>query len=158
MQTIKGDLFAGEWNGMCHIANCFHTWGAGIVVPLKKKYPSAYDADLETDNNHSKLGQFSFAIQSDKRIIFNLYAQKYIGNNKHPLNRNCLYDKVFDSVFRVCEFIETNENPTQADPFVLAFPYMIGCGLAGGSANIVESILKDVEARFSDIKFVVYKL
>lgn len=158
MITIKGDLFEGEWCGMCHIANCFHIWGAGIVVPLKKRYPSAYDADLQTETNYGKLGQFSFAKQLDNRIVFNLYAQKGVGNDKRPLNRNCLYDKVFDCVFRVCEFIEATQNPTQDRPFILAFPHMIGCGLAGGSVDIVESILKDVESRFAHIHFVVYKL
>ena len=158
MKQINGDIFKGDWNGICHVANCFHTWGGGFVIPLKRLYPSAYQADLQTEKGYKKLGTFSFAEVSDKHTIFNLYGQVGIGNDGDPLNRNCRYDYIFNSVYRVCQFIDQKYNPTEESPYTLAFPYLIGCGLAGGSIKIVESVLEDVEKRFRNINFVTYRI
>ena len=154
MKKIKGDIFCGEWDGIAHCCNAYHTWGAGIVVPIKKKYPSSYEADLKTPKGEVKLGDFSYAKQDDGKVVFNLYGQTGIGNNGHPLNRNCQYDFIFNSVYRVCELIEKVKKDQK---FVLAFP-QIGCGLAGGEWTIVEAILTTIESKFPNIEFHVYEL
>lgn len=158
MKTIKGDIFNGEWDGLCHCCNLHKTWGAGIVVPLKKKYPSAYKADLDSPDGDDKLGHFSYAAQLDGRVIFNLYGQVGIGNNGDPLNRNCQYDFIFNSLLRVCQMItRVKKDRDKEYPFILALP-KIGCGLAGGEWIIVEAIIKSIEQKFPNIQFDIYEL
>jgi hypothetical protein len=152
MKTINSDIFKGKWNGMVHCANLYHTFGAGIAKIIKTKYPEAYEADV-----NAKLGQFSYATvfrNGECFDVFNLYGQKGIGNDGHPLNRNAQYDAIHDGVWRICELIESQFKKD----YTLAFPYGMCCGLAGGDWSIVEAILKSVNQRFPNIEFVIYKL
>lgn len=154
MNKIEQNIFEGSWNGMVHVCNLHHTFGAGIARQVKNLYPQAYDADLRTKKaDPNKLSSFSYA-KVKNREIFNLYAQKGIGSNGAPLNRNLQYDAFYDGVFKICQCIQSNNAIVQ---YKLAFPYQIGCGLAGGEWQIVFSILKNVESYFSNIDFDIYK-
>ncbi len=150
MKRIYGDIFKGKWDVLAHCVNLHHVWGAGIVVPIKRLYPEAFGADLDTKKSDSdKLGSFSFADCGDKRI-YNLYAQIGIGNDGKPLNRNCRYDCLFDSLYLACQDIVNNPLSSVEDrKTVFAVP-MIGAGLAGGNARIVEAIFETVEDCFSE--------
>jgi O-acetyl-ADP-ribose deacetylase (regulator of RNase III) len=157
MKIINGDIFKGEWDALGHCCNLFHTWGAGIVIPIKKLYPEAYKSDCETESGDlSKLGSFTYADCGAKRI-YNLYGQVGIGNDGKPLNRNCQYDFIFDALYKACEDIVYN--PIVEDgKTIFALP-AIGCGLAGGRLSIIEAIIQEVEKDFAEhIEFHLYKL
>lgn len=155
MKIIQGDIFEGQWDAMGHCVNLYHTWGAGIVVPLKKKFPEAYQADLFTEKgSKAKLGSFSHADVRNQRI-YNLYGQLDIGNNGNPLERNCQYDFIFDSLYLSCQHLnETKEGKK----IIYALPYLIGCGLASGKEKIVLAIIEEVENHWPNIEFHLYKL
>jgi len=157
MKIINGDIFKGEWDALGHCCNLFHTWGAGIVVPIKKLYPEAYVADLATSkNSQNKLGDFSFADVKQKRI-YNLYGQVGIGNDNKPLNRNCQYDFIFNALYRACDHIVANPI-VEGEKTIFALP-AIGCGLAGGRLSIIEAIIQEVEKDFVEfVEFNLYKL
>jgi hypothetical protein len=157
MKTIEADIFTGEYDYLVHVANLFHTWGGGFVVPLKKKYPDAYQADLATPKGESnKLGCYSSAVVNDgKLIVVNLYAQMGIGNDGNPLNRNLQYDFLYDCLYRLCEQITEEE---EKEKVIIGVPSLIGCGRAGGSERIVLAILADIEEKFPKVEFNVYKL
>jgi len=166
MKQIDGDIFLGEWNGMVHCANLYHTMGGGIARIIHRDYPEAYEADRKTQRSDiSKLGHFSYAkivrsavsLTSKCRIfeIFNLYGQLGIGSDGKPMNRNARYDAIHDGVWRICEFLLAlypNEK------YTLAFPYKMASDLAGGDWNIVSAILQSVESHFPNIEFHIYKL
>ena len=161
MNKIKGSIFDGEWNGMVHCANLFHTFGAGIAKIIKQEYPIAFEVDQETDYGCKyKLGWFSVGREEtdvgEIKSIFNLYAQIGIGSDGSPIGRNCRYDHLHDGVWRICESI--NDDLKEDEAYTLAFPHGMCCGLAGGDWNIAEAILHSVSKRFPKIKFVVYEL
>jgi len=156
MKTIQGNIFDGEWDGIVHCCNIYNTMGAGIAKEIKRLYPEAYKADDKTESGDTKkLGNFShhtyFKVDQKDKTIFNLYAQKGVGNNGNPLNRNLQYDLLYDGMFKICEFVEKTQ------PYTLAMP-MLGAGLAGGDWNIIEKILENVESHFANITFNTYKL
>lgn len=154
MKTIKGNIFDGDWDGIAHCCNLFHTWGAGIAKQMKQRFPAAFAADEATiHGSENKLGNFSYA-DCNSITVFNLYAQIGVGNDGDPLNRNCQYDFIHDSLYRVCKHIEKNY---PQESYILALP-MIGCGLAGGDEKIVYAILESVESHFENIYFHLYKL
>jgi len=157
MKIINGDIFKGEWNALGHCCNLYHTWGAGIVVPIKKLYPEAYVADLTSPKgSENKLGDYSFVDTEGKRI-YNLYGQVGIGNNGHPLNRNCQYDFIFNALYRACEHIVANLI-VKGGKTIFALP-AIACGLAGGRLSIIEAIIQEVEKDFVEfVEFQLYKL
>lgn len=154
MKIIKGDIFKGEWDALGHCCNLFHTWGAGIVIPIKKLYPEAHQADLKTiKGDNKKLGFFSFAQIGDK-TIYNLYGQVGIGNDGNPLNRNCQYDFIFDSLYRSANHLYEH---AQKDKMIYALP-ALGAGLAGGRISIIEVIIQEVEKELDNVEFNLYKL
>jgi len=159
MKQIDGDIFLGEWNGMVHCANLYHTMGGGIARIIHRDYPEAYEADCMTKRSDpSKLGYFSFAnIERDGNYfdIFNLYGQMGMGSDGKPMNRNARYDAIHDGVWRICELLLAlypNEK------YTLAFPYKMASDLAGGDFKIVSAILESVESHFPNIEFHIYKL
>ena len=157
MTTIKADIFTGEYDYLIHVCNLFHTWGGGFVVPLKKHYPEAYQADLSTPKgDSSKLGGYSSAVVKDGKLtVVNLYAQMGIGNDGDPLNRNLQYDFLYDAIYRLCSEIAEHD---EKERVVIGVPYLIGCGLAGGVEKIVLAILYDIECKFlPKIEFCLYK-
>jgi O-acetyl-ADP-ribose deacetylase (regulator of RNase III) len=121
-----------EANAFLHIANCFHTMGGGIAKQLKENFPNVYKADLKTVfGDYNKMGTISFAGLSGPYIIFNMYAQYHYGSYKKQLNEDaliCCLDKVKYYV---------NKDKT------IAYPYMMGCGLAGGDWEVVSKILAE---------------
>lgn len=157
MKTIEKDIFDGEYDYLIHCCNLYHTWGSGFVVPLKKKWPEAFQADLDTPRGEpNKLGYFSVAVVNHgKTMIINLYAQKGIGNNGDPLSRNASYDALYDSVYRLCKDISANDAKEKVS---IAVPYLICAGLAGGKESIVLAILEEIEKTFPKVEFHLYKL
>lgn len=159
MKHFKGDIFGGEWDGMVHCANLYHTMGGGIARIIHRDYPEAYEADCQTPRSDvRKLGTFSQAsIQRGNRkfSIFNLYGQMGMGSDGQPMNRNARYDAIHDGVFRICEFIVALG---YNKPYTLAFPYKMASDLAGGDWNIVAAILESVESYFPNIEFHIYQL
>jgi O-acetyl-ADP-ribose deacetylase (regulator of RNase III) len=149
MKIINQNIFQGKWDVLIHCCNIYRTFGAGIAKTIKNFYPEAYQADLATAHGDpEKMGHFSFA-QIEDQVIVNLYAQQGIGNDGNPLNRNCLYDKLYDSLYRFCSTINK--------PTIIAAP-KLGSGLAGGDWRIIQSILESIENEFANVEFHVYYL
>lgn len=160
MKIHKGNIFDAEWNGMVHCCNWYHTMGAGIAEQVKRLYPAAWLADQATPYGSCKLGDFSYCKSENIRKtffveIFNLYAQKGIGNHGDPLQRNIQYDHLLDGMIRICNHIMFTKDAEII--YNLAMPE-IGCGLAGGNPKIVYSILEYVESMFPNIEFNIYVL
>lgn len=166
MEHIKGDLLEGDWEFAAHVANSHCVMGSGVAYFLRKKWPQVYQADLDFQDNldmndcdavpNDKLGFFSMADVGDGRGVYNMYAMWGVGNDGNPLYRNCRYDSLFDALYRMSEDIITS-NPYYEGMFKVGVPWGLGCVRAGGSWQIVESILQDIEDRFPRITFQIYK-
>ena len=162
MKIVKGDLLDGTWDFACHVCNNHTTMGSGVAYFLRKKWPEVYEADLDEDKNYEqsdpteKMGSFSVATLNDYRAVYNLYAMWGIGNDGHPLRRNCSYDSLFNAMFSMCQDI-LKKNPLW-NKVNIGVPYLMGCARAGGSWTIVESIIETLEALFDEITFTVYQI
>jgi hypothetical protein len=156
MKQFKGNLLDSDVDVMVHVCNLYHTFGSGIAYYIRKKYPNVYQADLDTEYDcESKLGTFSKDWIEDNRLIYNLYAMYGIGNDGSPLHRNLSYDHFYNGLYRICCDVK---DTFKLIPIVIGVPKYIGCCRAGGSWDIVESILKDIESQYEGIEFHVYEL
>ena len=83
MQTVQGDLLAlavaGDFDMIVHGCNCQNAMGAGIAKAIKQRFPTAYEADLQTEKgSRDKLGTFSTATvdcEDHTFEIVNAYTQ-----------------------------------------------------------------------------------
>lgn len=135
-----GDLLAmADLTHLLHQCNLYHTFGSGLALQIKKKYPAAYEADRKTVfGDRRKLGGFSFI--PGPPAIFNLYSQKGLGGQ----DRQTSYDALDVGLRLVDTYLRENLAHRVADRPILGVPYKLGSGLANGAWPIVEAILNDV--------------
>ncbi len=145
-----GDLLEQkDINAIAHCTNLYHTWGSGIVIPIKKKYPEAYLADLETkyaDSN--KLGTFSLGESKDFKV-YNLYAMKGLGTDIRQLD----YEAFYQCLEKMNAEIHTQQDQWGLN-IKLGIPYNIGCDRAGGSWRIIQAMLEDIFGQSPEVSVV----
>ena len=137
MKETNGDLielaFEGEFDLIIHGCNCFCTMGAGIAKSIKRKFPEAYKADLETEKgNKSKLGEISWAkskTENGELIIVNGYTQF----NWRGSGRKADYE----AIRKVFKKVKENFSGLR-----IGYP-AIGAGLAGGDWQIISEIIEE---------------
>lgn len=120
---------------IAHICNDIGKWGKGFVVPLGKKYPKAKECYLKSFSlfgGKLKLGDCEF-IYNDDIIIANMIAQHgiYNKNNTTPIR----YGSLFESLKKVAQCAKNTSSSIHMP--------RIGCGLANGSWNIIEGLIKE---------------
>jgi O-acetyl-ADP-ribose deacetylase (regulator of RNase III) len=127
IEIITGDLLEAKEKYICHQTNCISTNGAsGIAKAIFDKYPYAncYSSRTET----SKPGAIDIRGNGqDQIMIINLHAQYYPGKPKYPhstLDGIEIREKYFHKCLLRIAKIENLQS--------IAFPWRIGCGLAGG--------------------------
>ncbi|OQY52285.1 MAG: phosphatase [Desulfobacteraceae bacterium 4572_89] len=135
MRIVKGDLIqkalAGEFDIILHGCNCFCAMGAGIAKQIRDKFPSAYQADLETEKgDKKKLGNYSKAkIQKNNKtfIIINGYIQYHYSGPGVLADYNAI-DALF---FKIQKKFSGKK---------IGYP-KIGAGLARGDWEKISSII-----------------
>lgn len=143
----------GEYSVICHCCNTLGAWGAGFVIPLGKRYPSAkqnYMAMIKTYGTSERLGKVGYAKVNSNIVVANIMGQERIyttSDGKIPLDYDALKEG-FVNVYN--KFSQINV------PFTIHMP-RIGCGLAGGKWEKVAKIIKDVFLK-NNVDVFVYDL
>lgn len=140
-------LSNGHVDYIAHQCNCFNSFGRGIALTIKNRFPLAYLTDQQTvRGDKGKLGTFTKADN-----IYNVYGQYTYGFKSQETVYEALEEglrKVFSDILK--DHVELNRTP------VLGIP-LIGCGLAGGDWDVVKEILTDLLAEHKEaIKVAVY--
>lgn len=145
----SGDLLESpHLTHIVHQCNLYHTFGSGLALQIKNKYPMAVNADLQTTRGDlTKLGWYTRALTNDGKVVLNLYSQVGISATQ----RTTSYDKMFEGLTRVKQALESpGESEWTSKSIHLGIPYKLGCGLAGGSWKIVCAIIGEI---FEDAPF-----
>lgn len=135
MKIIKGDLIqlalSGRFDIIIHGCNCFCSMGAGIAQQIRKTFPPAFQADLETGSgDRTKLGNYSSAsikISETPLTIINGYTQY------HYSGSDVLAD--YDAVAALFSRIKMDFSGKR-----IGYP-RIGAGLAGGNWKTISKII-----------------
>ena len=152
IELVIGDMLEAfkskEINAMMHGCNCFNNFGAGLARDIRNLYAEASRVDRATKvGDKQKLGQISIAKVSDQ-TIFNLYTQYGYGGGVCNTN----YDAVANCLLLVRKFLEYSRFKG-----VVGLPYLMCCGLGGGSWAKVEYIIQQI-FKGSDITIKIFKL
>ena len=144
----KGNLVTGNYPIFCHQVNCQGVMGAGLAKQIRSKYPIVYEEYKEycqsTDN---KLGTNYYTSTLGGRVCVNMFAQDKYGRNRRYTDysafKSCLDD--------LASYLNKNFKSLP-----VAFPYGIGCGLAGGDWNIILGMLTDFSQKVDNDVVIVY--
>jgi len=168
---VEGDLLKAPEQYIVHQCNCVTINAKGIALSINKKYPWAniYSErktlvvngtrrNLATVNTRDIPG--TIKIQSSpmgSKHVICMFSQYYPGkpNMQTSYNKNTL-DTVHDRSkwFTKCLDKIAEELP---DVKTLAFPYKIGCGLAGGDWYLYYRHLRNFSMLYKK-KVIIYKL
>lgn len=157
LKIINGDLvqiaLKGEFDAIFHGCNCFHTMGSGIARQIKREFPQAYEADLNTLHaDPNKIGTASAAETPNGLLIVNCYTQyKYGTAQKHFI------ESALQVILDKTALVLAESKPTTRVHY--GFP-LIGCGLAGGDSVVVtEMLTKFAErvAEYAAVTLVLYE-
>ena len=145
LKYTKGDLVRDaerDFDVIGHGCNCYCTFGAGIALSVKKKYPRAYDADRATAlGDRDKLGDLS-VWSNNNIIILNMYTQWHYKGSEVKAD----YDAIRESMKKVKKYYTGKK---------IGFP-LIGAGLAGGDWNVISKIIED-ELKGEDVTVVIWE-
>lgn len=134
----EGNLVTNKkYTIFCHQVNCQGVMGSGIAKQIRNEYPEVYKEYKHVEN--PMLGYILPVFTTDGRICINMFAQDKFGRDKRYTDYAAFRDCLLAIVGLVADHHIHEDVP-------IAFPYMIGCGLAGGDWLVVEKLLQE----FSD--------
>lgn len=123
--------------------------GAGLAKQIRDKWPKVYDNYQirvnSVEDNKNILGMSSWAYVNNQLIVASIFGQYGYGHGK----RFTLYPALFKGLKYVFDTAKTDQIPVY-------IPKGLGCGLAGGNWDFVESYIKDLDYMFdNEIKVVI---
>lgn len=162
IKYVTGNILDSEADAILHQVNCQGTMGAGLAKQIKDCYPHVYEKyrtactkdkfecrALGLDKSrllgkiqiipkqHHSENESNIASQ----VIVNLFAQEFFGRDRRYTD----YDALRSCLRKVNERFAGQ---------TVAIPYFMGCGLAGGSWDIVLEI---IVREFQDCNVLIYK-
>ena len=135
MKTQKGNILDVEDGIICHQVNCQGKMGAGLAKGIRNRFPKVYKEYMKLYNEGGlKVGNIQVVPVDVHLSVINMMAQDKYGRHRRYTDykafRNCL--KKIKKFMKEYGYDESR----------LYFPYKIGCNLAGGEWNIIESMIE----------------
>ena len=127
MKFLEGDILNIAHGIIVHQVNCRMVMGAGLALQIRKKWPRHYE-DFMSRIPH--LGGLVITQVNSDLYIVGVYGQEDFGRGKCQTN--------YDALVKGLRAIQTMSREKNLPVYL---PFGIGCGLAGGSWDIVEQII-----------------
>jgi len=144
----KGDIVTGNYPIFCQQVNCKGVMGAGLAKQIKTKYSEVYN-QYKMYCDVASLGKCDYVPTKDRRICINMFAQDGYGRDKRYTD----YDAFKECLEHISFFMKFRSKNKPS----IAFPYGIGCGLAGGDWYIILGMLKDFAEKIPQDVIIVEK-
>jgi O-acetyl-ADP-ribose deacetylase (regulator of RNase III) len=129
-----GDILDCKDGIICHQVNCMGVMGAGLALQIRCKYPKIYNdysSMCMQNSTEILLENVQMCVDGDV-IVANMFSQSDYDRDKNYTDYDA-FDKCVKAIYDY--MIENNKD-------TIYFPYKIGCGIAGGSWDIVYNIIK----------------
>jgi len=160
IKRVAGDIVAATEQFIVHQCNCVSKAGKGLSQTVFTRFPYAdvYAARARTrSDDKSKVG--TVIVSGDgsgsKRYVVNLLGQIYPGGPKYANDSAEKRVKWFEQALTQLAGIVQEKGGDKAA--TVAFPYKIGCGLAGGSWPQYEQLIERFAER-SGAQVSIYQL
>ena len=137
MQYVKGNILNVEQGIICQQVNCKLVMGAGLAKQIRDKWPRVYTEYrlMMSTNPYQRLGKCQIVeVVTRKLYVANLFGQYTYGG---LIKKHTNYQALSQAIRELGSWHKNNCH----DSFPIWIPYKLGCGLAGGDWEIVQSIL-----------------
>lgn len=158
---IEGDLLEADTKYIAHQCNCITNKGANLSKAMFDAFPYANIYSHRANKTDLPLrGEEpgNIIIKGDginNRYVINMIAQYYPGKSRYPDGVRD-GEHVRERFFKDC-LLKITAIPNLES---IAFPYNIGCGLAGGDWDVYEKLIDVFAKKMNEknVKTYVYKL
>ena len=148
LYETKGDIVTGNFNFFVQQVNCKGVMGAGLAKQIRDKYPAVYyDYINAIKYENATLGHVLLS-PANGRICVCLFSQYGYGRDKRYTDYEA-FSKCLTALQRMI-----SDYPAE---YTIAFPYGIGCGLAGGDWNIIRPMLEQFSENVKQKVYIVMK-
>lgn len=155
IEIIEGDILEAKEKYIVHQCNCVSNKSAGLAKFIFEKFPYS---DVYTNRTEPDVpGTIKISGDGIKnRFIINMFGQYYPGKPKSSSNIKDDYNARSDyflNCLKQMKYIQDIES--------IAFPYYIGCGLAGGKWKNYNSMIHQFAGYIlagQNAEVVMYKL
>ena len=147
LKFVTGDLLSVDCTYICHQCNCVTSCGKGLSFALFQKFPYA---DIYKERKE-KSAPGHIIVKGDgrkERFVVNMMAQYYPGPAKYSNDSTTKRLQWFQDCLDEMSCLAT-EHAT------FAFPYKIGCGLAGGSWDEYLHLIQMFQKKHNIIVLIV---
>ena len=152
VNTYNGDLLDAHVDFIFHVTNCMSVMGAGIARSIKNKWPIVYyeyKEYLKTNTSSKSLGTYQAVNITEYAHTHASYVVNIFGEyNFSKTKRAIKYDSVLTALEMFCK--DFLDNYKDNKKIILGFPFLFGCGLAGGDWRIMKSIIFSVFEKYTD--------
>ncbi len=163
-KILEGDLLDCKADAIAHQCNCVTVSGRGLYSALVEKYPySDVYSRRKSSKTRPKLGSIEICRSADAQSpsIVCLYSQLGPGKPGQASKKYGIKASA-DAAEKRLEYFEAAlsalADAAQAEQWkMIALPYNIGCGLAGGNWEDYSRMLNQFAAKLPSITICLYK-
>jgi len=137
MNHLKGDITNAKHGIICQQVNCMLVMGAGLAKQIRNKWPEVYTKyrsamDIKPT---SRLGKCQIVHVVEKELyVANLFSQ-------YNYKLRNIQHTDYGALAQALQGLATWHKKFCHIDFPIWVPHKLGCGLAGGDWEIVQSIL-----------------
>lgn len=140
---VQSDLLNRKEDYLMHQCNCLATRPHGLSTHVFRKYP---EADIYTQRVLRYPGKILV-----RESVINLLGQYYPGGMKYKTQPQQRFDYFKKCLDELEYYFSVSEDVT------IAFPYKMGCGLAGGDWKLYKAELEKIHQKDNGISLVMYQ-
>lgn len=155
LKFVNGDILNTRANIIVQSVNHRKVMGSGLARQIRNKYPDIINGYISMCNSYTFRSIMErglvywhsvFLEDGSIRQIACVFGQEDYGTDKKYTNYLSLANGI-NSVFSMAEY----------HGYSVAIPYGIGCGLGGGSWEIVLDMIMDTLKYYSNLGVYIYK-
>ena len=148
-KIVDGDLLKSNAKFIVHQINCVSNNSAGLAYYLFDKYPWAnVYKEREQNKTFHIPGQIYVRGDKDNRLVINAAGQFLPGKPSSVLINGINVEETQE--MRQAYFLECMSRIMGiSDLESIAFPYKIGCGIAGGNWDFYHKVIKSFSKKLS---------
>lgn len=155
-KIVVGNILDATEQYICHQCNCISKGAAGLAQHMFEKFPwsdiySSRKAFANDPNPEERPGNIIIKGNGqDQRFVINMMGQYYPGYPQEPIDGVAQREKSFLHCLKRISIIDGLTS--------IAFPWLIGCGLAGGNWGHYQKMIDDFADENPHINVVIYML
>ncbi len=152
LKEYNGDLLEAKVDVIIHQCNVMSRGVSGLAASIFKKHPECNTYKDNPDPRHYMESKIFRVQGAPYKYVANLYGQIFPGRATHgwdsPQSRLDAFELGMEDVFYL-----VNEGQVES----IGFPYLFGCGLAGGDWNKYYTIITKFANWKPEIEFHIIK-